>query len=194
MIRSLVASDTRDLRRNIARATVPFLGDSLGNENLFGTLPVVDQRCYARYLGRWPVPLQRMAVWFSVTAVPPGAAGGDWAEVAIATGTPDIPGGDLDLTPIGATDVASDLLLGGARYFGTLVEASIPATAHLWALFSIHLTLAATSVSVLQGGEFMGLAAYRDSCRPSTNIGTPLAFVSTPTQSTIVPTMKGEIR
>jgi hypothetical protein len=151
------------------------VASNFATTNLTTAEAIADGDTYAVYMGRAPRYLASVSVRYRVTIA---AVAITWAEVAIATGAPNL-GGAPTLTPRGHANVAAVVNSTGQKTTTVSVAAgqTIQPGDDVWVLIGNDVTTTAMSVRALSVGDDItaGFQATATT-RPSTNIGTPVAF------------------
>lgn len=159
----------------------------ISNEADTGSLTVAAGTSYARYAGRWALPITTIDLFFYVHGV--AAVGVGWAEVAIATSSPMVQSNfdtgteSIDLTIRGYADIES--LVKTASTFGywkrvTPVTPIMPGT-DLWIAVASSFATTQASFRIPTGGTVNGRSKTRvdatgATTRPSLVIGAAQTF------------------
>jgi hypothetical protein len=146
--------------------------------NVLDTRGPTNDQCRAIYMGRAPQALSSIRIYWGQTA------GGTmtYAEMGIATGTFS-PGTEPTLTLRGFVDAASDWGSAANRLKAiTVTGADIAAGDDIWACYSVNFSAGTPTIAVSNVSDRLDTCAIvrRNSCRISTNLNTPLAFVIDP--------------
>lgn len=147
---------------------------------------MTSSTAYARHVGSGDDPLTELDVVgfiHGVAAVAGGGGGGlNWAEFAIATSpSPSRMPANLNLTIHGFAAVTAEALAAGAgsaMVRKAITGLRIPPDSHLWVLTATAFEVVNMTMRYAQA-DSQGRFRTRAACRPSLNLGAPLAFATT---------------
>ena len=181
-----------------------FSGGTNGSRVL--TVPVVDTssivttagKCYARYLGRWSVPLTTIDLLFYIHGVAAVAGGGgptlNWAELAIGTSpTTDIFSTNINLTALAYVSIDTEAKIASTTcYKKTLSGIIIPANTDMWIMIAGSYQTTQMSLRSCSVPDIRGAGRTKTSYQPSLNIGSAQAFTGTPGVGLTIPWLEGQ--
>jgi hypothetical protein len=159
-----------------------------------GPMAMTSSRAYARYVGQAPrtITAADLHAYIHGAAAVAGAGGAtlNWAEVAIASGPISTSlQASLDLTLLAYAPITAEAVAAASSTLASKAVSgfSLGKDLGIWVIVACAFQTTNMSMRYVLGTDVQGYARTRNSCQPSLNLNTPLAFTTVAPTAALVP-------